>query len=583
MKSFFLLLIILFSTLLSIKSQDKKWRTIFELSEGKETFTYQEGIDFFEKLSKNFPFFQLKTIGNTDIGKPLHLFIYSLDNDFDAKSNKKKQKNVILINNAIHPGEPDGVDATAMLMRDIAESKNLQKLIENTIIVVIPFYNVDGVLRRNAHSRANQNGPKEYGFRANAKNLDLNRDFIKLDSENAHTFTEIFQTWQPDVLLDNHVTNGADYQYTFTSLITQPDKLGNILGDYLKKEMYPDLEKEMQSKKWDIAQYINVHDTPPDSGYVQFLETPRYSTGYSTLFQTIGFVPETHMLKPFPQRVKSNYDFMYVMLEYLNKNGKNIQQLRKKAIDFIQNQQKEFVIEWKNNKNQFEMIDFKGFEASFIKSKITGKNRLFYDRNKKFTKKVKFFNQYQPQTIIKKPKAYIIPKTYKEVIKRLEINGVKIERCKKNQQLSLEVYYIDDFKTVNFPFENHYLHYNTKVKKEMQKIEIQEGDVIVYTNQTSNRYIIETLEPQATDSFFNWNFFDSILQQKEGFSSYVFEDIAEKLLNENNNLKQKFEEKKKNDKKFEENPAAQLEFIYQNSPHYEKTHNRYPVFRWNEE
>lgn len=583
MKSFFLLLIILFSTLLSIKSQDKKWRTTFELSEGKETFTYQEGIDFFEKLSKNFPFFQLKTIGNTDIGKPLHLFIYSLDNDFDAKSNKKKQKNVILINNAIHPGEPDGVDATAMLMRDIAESKNLQKLTENTIIVVIPFYNVDGVLRRNAHSRVNQNGPKEYGFRANAKNLDLNRDFIKLDSENAHTFTEIFQTWQPDVLLDNHVTNGADYQYTFTSLITQPDKLGNILGDYLKKEMYPDLEKEMQRKKWDIAQYINVHDTPPDSGYVQFLETPRYSTGYSTLFQTIGFVPETHMLKPFPQRVKSNYDFMYVMLEYLNKNGKNIQQLRKKAIDFIQNQQKEFVIEWKNDKNQFEMIDFKGFEASFIKSKITGKNRLFYDRNKKFTKKVKFFNQYQPQTVIKKPKAYIIPKTYKEVIKRLEINGVKIERCKKNQQLSLEVYYIDDFKTVNFPFENHYLHYNTKVKKEIQKMEIEEGDVIVYTNQTSNRYIIETLEPQATDSFFNWNFFDSILQQKEGFSSYVFEDIAEKLLNENNNLKQKFEEKKKNDKKFDENPNAQLEFIYQNSPHYEKTHNRYPVFRWNEE
>ncbi|TAE45366.1 MAG: hypothetical protein EAY69_10405 [Cytophagales bacterium] len=583
MKSFFLLLIILFSTLLSIKSQDKKWRTTFELSEGKETFTYQEGIDFFEKLSKNFPFFQLKTIGNTDIGKPLHLFIYSLDNDFDAKSNKKKHKNVILINNAIHPGEPDGVDATAMLMRDIAESKNLQKLTENTIIVVIPFYNVDGVLRRNAHSRVNQNGPKEYGFRANAKNLDLNRDFIKLDSENAHTFTEIFQTWQPDVLLDNHVTNGADYQYTFTSLITQPDKLGNILGDYLKKEMYPDLEKEMQRKKWDIAQYINVHDTPPDSGYVQFLETPRYSTGYSTLFQTIGFVPETHMLKPFPQRVKSNYDFMYVMLEYLNKNGKNIQQLRKKAIDFIQNQQKEFVIEWKNDKNQFEMIDFKGFEASFIKSKITGKNRLFYDRNKKFTKKVKFFNQYQPQTVIKKPKAYIIPKTYKEVIKRLEINGVKIERCKKNQQLSLEVYYIDDFKTVNFPFENHYLHYNTKVKKEIQKMEIEEGDVIVYTNQTSNRYIIETLEPQATDSFFNWNFFDSILQQKEGFSSYVFEDIAEKLLNENNNLKQKFEEKKKNDKKFDENPNAQLEFIYQNSPHYEKTHNRYPVFRWNEE
>ncbi len=573
--TFFFLFLIIFS----IKSQEKEWLTTFELSAGKETFTYENGIQFVEKLAKNYPFFQLKTIGNTDIGKPLHVLVYSLDKDFDINSLRKKGKNIVFFNNAIHAGEPDGVDATLMLMRDIAQQKELQKMTENTVIVVIPFYNVDGVLQRNATSRANQNGPKEYGFRGNAKNLDLNRDFIKLDSENAHTFTQIFQYWQPDVFLDNHVTNGADYQYTFTCLMTQPEKLGNILGEYLKKEMYPELEKEMKSKKWEMMQYVNVHDTPPDSGFVQFLETPRYSTGYTTLFQTIGFVPETHMLKEFSQRVKSNYDFMFVILKYVEKNGKNIQNLRKKALENIQYQQKNFIVDWKNNKNKFELIDFKGYQASLMKSKTTGKSRLFYDTNKKFTKKIKFFNAFEPKTTIEKPKSYIIPKAYKEVIKRLELNGVKMEKIKETKKMSLQVYYIDDFKTFKSPFESHYLHYETKVKKEMQTITIPEGDYIVYVNQISNRYIIETLEPEAPDSFFNWNFFDGILQQKEGYSAYIFEETAQKVLAQNPDLKQKFEEKKKKDKNFADNSELQLDFIYQNSEFYEKSHLRYPIFR----
>ncbi|TAE73325.1 MAG: hypothetical protein EAZ85_07360 [Bacteroidetes bacterium] len=575
----FLTLFYLISVTFFVKSQDKEWLTTFEISEGKETFTYQNGINFIEKLTKKYPFFQLKTIGNTDIGKPLHVLVYSLDKDFEVESLKKKEKNIIFINNAIHPGEPDGVDATLMLMRDIAQKKELQKITENTVIVVIPFYNIDGVLRRNSTSRANQNGPKEYGFRGNAKNLDLNRDFIKLDSENAQTFTQIFQQWKPDIFLDNHVTNGADYQYIFTCLITQPQKLGSILGEYLTKEMYPDLEKKMKSKNFEMMQYVNVHNFPPDSGFVQFLESPRYSTGYAALFQTIGFVPETHMLKDFAQRVKSNYEFMVSTLEFLEKNGKNIQTLRKKSLENIQNKQKYFVLDWKNNQNNYEMVDFKGYEAKLIKSKITQKERLFYDKNKKFTKKVKFYNQYEPSITIEKPKAYIVPKAYKEVLKRLELNGVKMEKIKENQKMTLQVYYIDDFKTLKNPFENHYLHYQTKIKKEKQTLDIEEGDFLVYANQISNRYIIETLEPEAPDSFFNWNFFDGILQQKESYSSYVFEETAEKLLAENKELKQKFEEKKKNDKKFAENPESQLDFLYQNSPYYEKSHLRYPIFR----
>jgi hypothetical protein len=573
------IIILLFFSLQTLYAQtSQKLLTTFELSNGTETVTYQEGIDFLEKLSKQYPFFKLEKVGTTDVGKPIHTFIYSLDKDFDAKNIHKKEKNIILINNAIHAGEPDGVDATLLLLRDIAENPKLQAITKNTVVVVIPFYNVDGVLNRNSFSRANQNGPKSYGFRGNAKNLDLNRDFIKMDSENAHTFAKIFHHWQPDIFLDNHVTNGADYQYTFTCLMTQPDKLGKTLGSFLKQEMYPKLENKMKEKNWDMIQYVNVHETALDSGFVQFVESPRYSTGYTTLFQTIGFAPETHMLKPFAQRVQSNYSFMLVMLEYLETEGKKIKTLRKKALEEIKNQ-KEFVLDWKNKKDEFEWIDFKGYEASFVPSKVTGKNRLFYDRNKPFTKKIKFFNTFKPSIIVQKPVAYIIPAAYKEVINRLKVNEIKMEFTQKDEQKKVGIYYISSYKTVSNAYENHYLHYNTEVKKEIQTLIIPENSVIVYTNQNYNRYIIETLEPQAPDSFFNWNFFDGILQQKEGFSSYIFEETAEKLLNENPDLKQKFEEKKQKDIQFSENAYQQLEFIYQNSPYYEKTHLKYPILR----
>jgi len=99
------------------------------------------------------------------------------------------------------------------------------------------------------------------------------------------------------------------------------------------------------------------------------------------------------------------------------------------------------------------------------------------------------------------------------------------------------------------------------------------------TDQNGVRYIIETLEAEAIDSFFNWNFFDTILQQKENYSSYVFEDIAEDLLSKDSSLKKKFSEKLKSDKKFSENSKLQLDFIYKNSQHYEKVHLRLPIFK----
>jgi hypothetical protein len=143
----------------------------------------------------------------------------------------------------------------------------------------------------------------------------------------------------------------------------------------------------------------------------------------------------------------------------------------------------------------------------------------------------------------------------------------------------VEAYYIEDFQTLKNPFEGHYLHHNPQVRRETQTITFHRGDLLAYTNQPGNRYLVETLEPQAPDSFFNWNFFDAILQQKEGYSDYVFEDLAADLLARDPQLKSTLEAQKRSDPAFAADAAAQLDFVYRHSPYYERTHRRYPVFR----
>ena len=216
----------------------KDFPTPFETSKGKETATYQETISFYLKLAKEFPQINIQNIGITDSGEPLHLVTFNKMAEFNF--NKIHQEStVLLINNGIHPGEPDGIDATMLLFRDLASGSI--PVPEKTVVVTIPMYNIGGGLNRNSTTRANQNGPESYGFRGNAKNYDLNRDFIKADTQNARTFAKIFHLVRPDVFIDNHVSNGADYQYTLTHLFTQHNKLGGELGAFLNTTLMPSL------------------------------------------------------------------------------------------------------------------------------------------------------------------------------------------------------------------------------------------------------------------------------------------------------------------------------------------------------
>ncbi len=548
--------------------------TTFEKSKGTETPTYPEVLTYYQNLADTYATIDIQEIGSTDSGHPLHYITWSPDRSFDFKK-IRQSKRIVLINNGIHPGESDGIDATMLLFRALA-----QKTIEipnNTIVVTIPIYNVGGALQRNSGTRTNQNGPKSYGFRGNARNYDLNRDFIKNDTKNAQTFAKIFHQVQPDVFIDNHVSNGADYQYTLTHLFTQHNKLRGTLGDYLHQEMQPQLETLLATKNWDITPYVNVWGTTPDQGWTQFMDSPRYSTGYTALWNTLGMMVETHMLKPYKQRVEGTYELMKSMIDITEKDGEKIRLLREDAFKKLP-KQKTYPINWQVDSIQVTKFNFKGYQGNYIKSKITGAQRLQYDTNAPYTKEVEYKNYFSPSKEIEIPSAYVIPKGWWNIVEKLDLNQIEYQVLKKDASSIVEIYHITTYKTRNEPYEGHFLHYNTSVKKSREHLTLFEGDIIVPTDQKGYRYLIETLEPEAPDSFFNWNFFDTILQQKESFSPYVWEDKAWELLNKDKALRTEFNKKKK-DTSFDNNEYKQLDWLHKQSHHYEKAHMRYPIFR----
>lgn len=543
-----------------------------------QTLQYHEAIACYEKMAAGYPgIFRLSTIGSTDSGHPLHVAVLNTSGEFDPEKIRQSGKRILLINNGIHPGEPEGIDATIMLLRDYLEKPEWQKALEHLVLVVIPVYNVDGCLNRGSYSRANQDGPEAYGFRGNARNYDLNRDFVKCDSRNARTFNRIFTSWMPDIFVDNHTSNGADYQYTMTLIATQHNKLEAPLGQFLQSTMLPELYADMKARNWEMIPYVDTPGETPDSGIVGFCDYGRYSTGYAALWNTIGFMPETHMLKPFKDRVWSTYHFMDVVIKFMSRHIPEIRDARSKAWENTRNKT-EFVLDYSMDQKQQDLITFKGYEAKYKPSEVSGLPRLWYDRNAPYEKTIPYYNHFKPQLTAQKPAAYIIPQAWEHVIERLEINGVVMSRLSQAVELETETYFIKDFKTRN-AWEGHYYHSGVQLDKKTLKRKFDKGDYVVFTQQNANRYLLETLEPNAPDSWFAWNFFEPILMQKEYFSAYVFEDLAAQFLRENPTVKAELDAKRAADPEFAGNAQAQLDWVYRQSPWYEPTHRMYPVAR----
>ena len=554
-------------------------QTPFELGNGNQTTTWEECIAFYTTLAKRFPnVLRFDRIGLSDSGVPLHAGVVSADGVFDREQIKRDGRPVFFNNNGIHPGEPEGIDSCMALVRDFCVEPARLAALGRTVFLFVPLYNVDGSLNRANTSRVNQDGPEAFGFRGNSLHLDLNRDFIKCDSLNAQVFNQLFTAWDPDVMVDTHTSNGADYSYTMTLIHTQADKLGGELGAFLRTTMLPDIYQHMEARGWPTCPYVNPIKESPDQGIAEFLEVPRFSTGYAALHHTIGFMPETHMLKPFADRYASMRALVEVTLAFTVSHAKQIQALRESARQQSRHK-KQWPVSWKMDEARPSKLRFKGYAAKHSKSLLGDYQRLSYDRSQPWEKEIDYYNHFIEDAVVDTPRAYVVPQQWRAVIERLQWNGVQLERIDAARTATAQYYKIRSVTSRPGPYEGHMFHDEVQLDKHCATVELRVGDYLIPLDQPNARYAIETLEPQAHDSFFRWGFFNSVMEKKEAFSDYVFEDLAVEILREEPGLQEKFDAWKAAHPALLSNQAEVLGYIFTHCKRQEEPEwGRYPVW-----
>ncbi|MFZ6774792.1 M14 family zinc carboxypeptidase [Undibacterium sp. SXout7W] len=554
--------------------------TPYESGNQTQTTTWDACIAFYEQLATQFPqVLSFKIIGYSDAGRPIHAGLVSADGVFDREQLQKAHRPVFFNNNGIHPGEPEGIDACMALVRDFCLQQSLREALGKTVFLFIPVYNVDGCLNRQNTSRVNQDGPEQFGFRGNSLHLDLNRDFIKCDSLNAQVFNRFFCEWNPDVMVDTHTSNGADYQYTMTLIQTQTDKLGGELGNFLRDNMLPAIYREMDARGWPTCPYVNPVNEIPDHGIEDFLETPRFSTGYAALHQTIGFMPETHMLKPFADRYASMRALIETVLSFTVAHAGQIQLLRAEARQAF-TRQSEIAVNWRADHHQPSSFMFKGYQAQYSPSRLGNYTRLSYDRQQPWEKPIPYFNHFVPHVQVVKPLAYLIPQSWWAVLERLQWNGVILREVTRTTTLQVQMYRIRSIGSRPDAYEGHLFHDQVSLDCQIEEVTAQVGDMVLMLDQVQARYAVETLEPEAHDSFFRWGFFNSVLEKKEAYSDYVFEDTAAEILQSEELTRLAFERWKLEHPALLNNQEAVLDFIFTHCQRFrEPEWRRYPVAR----
>ena len=553
-----------------------KYPTPFESGNGNQTTTWEQCVAFYEKLAVDFPrVLRFWPIGESDNGLPMHAGAVTADGVLDRE--RLAGRPVFFNNNGIHPGEPEGIDACMALVRDFCLEPQRLAALGATVFLFIPVYNVDGCANRNTSSRVNQIGPESFGFRGNGRNLDLNRDFVKCDSLAAQVFNRFFTDWDPDVMVDTHTSNGADYQYTMTLIHTQADKLGGRLGDFLRDDMLDAIYSDMAQRGWPISPYVHPVRESPEDGLSHMLDVARFSTGYAALHYCIGFMPETHMLKAFSERYAITRALVESVLAFSVAHGTQIQGLRSAARQEAA-ARKRWPVHWQLDYSRPRMTRFKGFKAVYGPSKLGNYQRLSYDRNQPWEEDIACYERCVADITVDTPKAYVVPQAWREVIDRLSLNKLRMHRLERDEEREVRTWRITAVQTRATAYEGHMFHDKLSLTAQLETCRLRAGDHIVPLDQPRARYAVETLEPQGHDSFFRWGFFNSVLEKKENYSDYVFEDLALELLEQEPVLAARFVQWKAAHPGLLADQRAVLDFIFANCQRFnEPGWMRYPV------
>ena len=557
-----------------------EWITHFEQSGETESPAYKETMEYFKDFALKTNMARFISLGISSQGRDINCLIVSKGNHFTPGKAKRSGKAIILIQNGIHPGEIEGKDASMLLLREILITQEKKHLLDNLVLLFIPILNADGHERLSPYNRPNQDGPRMMGFRTTALNLNLNRDYMKADTPEMRALLRLFSAWMPDFYIDNHTTNGMDYQYHITYGMEKHQNIFGALSKWGQEKFLPYIKTEVEKKGFLSTTYIELLKKELEDGITDWASRPLYSTGYSALQNRLLLLIETHSLKPFSNRVYSTKAMVESALEYLNKNFKKLKEINRKA-------DRESVKRYADGKTSFplsfagtdeyEMKKFKGFEYIKEESEITG-TRIKHYTGRPVVIDLPVYNKVEITKRVNLPAAYIIPQEFKNIIRRIKLHGVEVEELNESRMLTVEKYQISDYRFAEKPYEGRQrVSVNCEVLTE--QLSFPKGTFIIKTKQRGIRIIANLLEPEAPDSFLSWGFFNAFLERKEYAEDFVMEPLAQKMLKDNANLKNEFVKKLKDDEGFRNNPLERLDYFYRRSNYFDRRENIYPIFR----
>lgn len=576
-------LLLLFTTLLTLPvcSQDDPWVTYFEKSGGIATPRYDETIDYCQRLAEASPVAWYTSFGQSPQQRDLPLLIIDENGNFTPGSVKASGNLVFLIQAGIHPGEIDGKDAGLMFFRDILIHGKYPELLDGVTFLFIPILSVDGHERFGPFNRINQDGPEEMGWRANALNLNLNRDHLKADTPEIIAWLKLFNEWMPDFFMDIHVTDGADYQYVLTYALETHGNMDKGLTKWTNEEFIPDMESGMEEAGYPVFPYVMFrrwHD--PRSGLRSSVSPPRLSQGYTALQNRIGILVENHMLKDYATRVYATYELLRVVSELLVEEKEKLEILNRDADLFVAGNAGpgfNLPLEWTAGPDSV-MVKFRGVEYDAVESDLTGGTWFKYYPDRPATFEVPLFNDLKSSVSVELPYAYIVPVEWNEVIDRIGWHGIEYFELPEKRDVEVETYRFANPDWTRTPNEGRFrVEATYTVQKEV--LEFPAGSAVVPVNQRTARVIAHILEPDAPDSYLQWGFFNAIFEQKEYSETYVMEVIAREMLKEDPALRGEFEQWKEENPAAANNQWAQLNWFYSKSPWWDYKKNLYPVGR----
>lgn len=555
---------------------DDPWITPAEASGFARTPRYDETVAWLRRLADAAPEIEMVALGKSGDGRALWMAVVSAEGAATPEALRAAGKPTVLAQAGIHSGEIDGKDAGLMLLRDLTVRGTKRGLLDRANFLFVPIYNVDGHERFSRFGRMNQRGPDEIGWRTTARNLNLNRDYMKIDAPESRAMVRALDAWAPDLYLDLHVTDGIDYQYDITFGNTGRHAHSPGGAAWLEDRLAPALERDLRAMGHIPGPLVfPVDNNDLSKGLVNWTADPRFSTGYGDARHIPTVLVENHSLKPYEQRVLGTY----VLLESaLRATGASARALRAAIAADRARRPARVGLSWRPpERAKPKTIEYLGIASRLVPSTISGTLRTEWT-GEPISLRVPIVVASDTAASAATPAAYWIPAAWTDVIGRVAAHGIEIERIAEEREIDVEVYRIDDPKLEPEPFEGRVRVAGTPVI-ERRRVRFAPGSARVSTDQPLGVLAVLLLEPRSPDSFFQWGFFHEVLQRTEYVEDYVIEPMAERMLAEDPALRAEFEKKLLSDPEFAGSAHKRLDWFYEKTPYFDREWRIHPVAR----